>query len=327
MTPQTSKETAMTPTLSSNAPVQRRAARRNTIAPPRRLTTRKPMQPGSDQDQRLLSRYTDRRGNPREVLAQRGAAGSVLVLDRDRVTLGDTRLVAHLAADEPAENAALVCASYLRDMGAAGHRCRLVTSKDLHNAPFLEEPETETLTELVSTEPIDRRGRRYRLRALQTSMSIPELRWCRSDSDLAPGAGEPISVREAIAAIEDYQPVQALTVQALSLHDGVDISTAALRAELARVQRSPIVLNRRLREVVLESVARGELSMSEIAVRCERVKRDRKGNESGETSWLARRLGLVPEGGHSTPTPWIHSDVLALIARRGLGISPREVEL
>jgi hypothetical protein len=67
--------------------------------------------------------------------------------------------------------------------------------------------------------------------------------------------------------------------------------------------------------------------MSEIAIRCGRVKRDSRGNESGETSWLARRLGMLPEGGHETPTPWVHSDVLALIARRGLGISPREVEL
>jgi hypothetical protein len=67
--------------------------------------------------------------------------------------------------------------------------------------------------------------------------------------------------------------------------------------------------------------------MSEIAVRCGRVKRDGKGNVSGETSWLARRIGLLPEGGQSRPTPWIHSDVLALIARDGLGASPREVEL
>ena len=78
---------------------------------------------------------------------------------------------------------------------------------------------------------------------------------------------------------------------------------------------SPIVLNRALREVVLERVERGELSMSEIATRCGRVKHDSNGNESGETSWLGRRLGLLPEGGKSSPTPWIHSDVLALIAR------------
>jgi hypothetical protein len=318
----------MAATLSSNVPTRRRAARRNTVAPSRRRPTRKPTHPSGDQDQRLLDRYTDQRGNDREVLAQRGPAGSVLVVDRDRVTLGDPRLVAHLAADEPAENAALVCASYLRDMTATSLHCRLVTSEDLRSAPFADQPEAQARNEPASAcEPVDRLCRRYRLQPLQTGMSIPELRWCRDEHPIASGAGEPVSVREAIAAIESYEPIRALTMRALWHDDAAHVSTAVLRAELARVQQSPIVLNRRLREVVLEHVACGELSMSEIAVRCGRVKRDRKGNQSGETSWLARRLGLVPEGGQHTPTPWIHSDVLALIARSGLGISPREVEL
>ena len=93
------------------------------------------------------------------------------------------------------------------------------------------------------------------------------------------------------------------------------------------MQRSPIILNRRLREAVIAASERDGLSMSEIATRCGRIKYDRAGNASGETSWLARRLGILPEGGQQAPTPWIHSDVLALIARRGLGVSPREVEL
>ncbi len=67
--------------------------------------------------------------------------------------------------------------------------------------------------------------------------------------------------------------------------------------------------------------------MSEIALRCGVVKRDRRGNPSGETSWLARRIGIMPEGGEKEITPWVHSDVLAVIAREGLGLSPREVEL
>jgi len=67
--------------------------------------------------------------------------------------------------------------------------------------------------------------------------------------------------------------------------------------------------------------------MSEIATRCGRRKLDANGNHSGETSWLARRIGILPEGGKSTPTPWVSSDVLALIARNGLGIAPREAEL
>jgi hypothetical protein len=67
--------------------------------------------------------------------------------------------------------------------------------------------------------------------------------------------------------------------------------------------------------------------MSQLAWGGGKFNPDSKGKESGETSWLARRLGIAPESGKNTPTPWIHTDVLALIARRGLGISPREVEL
>jgi len=137
-----------------------------------------------------------------------------------------------------------------------------------------------------------------------------------------------VSVREAIACLESYEPIRTLTARALALHCGQrDVSSTVLRVELARVLQSPIVLNRKLRAVVLATVEREGLSMSEIAIRCGRVKRDCNGNESGETSWLARRLGILPEGGRDAPTPWIHSDVLGLIARCGLGIAPREVEL
>jgi hypothetical protein len=159
-------------------------------------------------------------------------------------------------------------------------------------------------------------------------MSIPELRWCGHPPLGMCGEPQAVSVRHAIACLDSYEPVRTLTRRALALN-GNDprVSTAVLRSELVRVQESPIVLNRRLRAVVLATIERQGLSMSEIAIRCGRVKLDCRGKQSGETSWLARRLGLLPEGGRVTPTPWIHSDVLALIARRGLGISPREVEL
>jgi hypothetical protein len=60
---------------------------------------------------------------------------------------------------------------------------------------------------------------------------------------------------------------------------------------------------------------------------CGRIKHDRRGNGSGETSWLARRVGLLPSTAGARPNPWVHSDTLALIARDGLGVAPREVEL
>lgn len=298
----------------------------------------------------VLGRYVDRHGRPREIVARLGHAGSVLVLDRDAHTLGDRRLVAHLGADEPRENAALICHHYLHD--PRGRRCRALTDEDLrtpgpgasagndgspdaapdfnggsHTAP----PSTAGLrlgADLPSTPAenppaiVDRGGRAYRLGCTSGRLAIPELRWLRSADDRA------ISVREVVGALESYEPVRAHTLAALARH-GEDpaLSVAVLRAELRRMDASRIVLNRGLREAVLEANRSRGLSMSEIALRCGRVKHDARGNASGETSWLARRVGLAPEGGERRPTPWVHSDVLALIARAGLDLSPREVEL
>jgi hypothetical protein len=301
------------------------SARRTSTAPVRHEHTRQRSKRPT-REQPPLGGYANAHGSLREVVARPGAAGSTLVIDRDRRTHGDARLVAHLAADEPAENAALTCARYLQDTNARTCRCRLLTAEDALVAPFAAQPEAEELPATADEPLLDPRGRSYSLELVQTGTSIPQLRWCRRAHDQAPPP-EPLSLREAIAAVESYEPLCARTLGALAaIGDGNDVSMAVLRAELARMQQSPIVLNRRLRETVLAVIARRESSMSEIALRCGRVKRDRNGNESGETSWLARRIGLLPEGGHDTPTPWIHSDVLGLIARRGLGISPREVE-
>jgi hypothetical protein len=270
---------------------------------------------------RRLGGYTDALGTPREIVIAPGVAGSALVIDRYERTGLDQRLLAHLGADEPFENAMIVCRSYL-DGDPDVCRCRPLTDADFRLPPFL--PDAPTLAGGAADSPVVHPdGNTHRLEPVHGGMSIPELRW-RS-------AGCPetvLSVRQIVAQLESYEPVCGLTARALSrLERREDISTTVLRLELARVQESPIVLNRRLREQVLATVAHGQLSMSEIALRCGRIKRDGRGNESGETSWLARRLGLLPEGGGSRATPWIHSDVLALIARRGLGISPREVEL
>jgi hypothetical protein len=282
-----------------------------------------------DHQRTSLARYVDGQGRAREVVAQAGFQGSVLVVDRDAATLGDRRLVAHLCADEPRENAVLVCGSYVHQARRGGYRCRSLTPADFLSSPLADEDDERPSPGRSpgDIEPIDRMGRTYRLQPLCTAMSIPELRWRRHSP---PPASDQrvVSVREAVAALESYEPIRMLTMNALVLARGErELSTAVLRAELVRLRLSPIVLNRRLREVALAHIEREGLSLSEIATRCGRVKRDASGNESGETSWLARRMGLLPEGGKERPTPWIHSDVLALIARRGLGLSPREVEV
>jgi hypothetical protein len=318
----------MTSTLSSPSPIARRSPRhKSPSGGVDRARAHRPRDP--------LGRYTDSRGRPREIVALPGWCKSVLVVDRDAATLGDRRLVAHLDADEPARNAAVVCERYLEEDQDERRRCRRVVPDDLTTSPaavrtegYRHEIGQEIESWAGETRFLDRHAQMYRLELLPTGMSIPELRWLCYPRQEQDGAPQPVSVRETVACLESYEPVRTFTLRALAQHrDDPAISTAVLRSELERIQESPIVLNRRLRHAVLAAVEHQDLSMSEIAIRCGRVKRDSKGNESGETSWLARRLGILPEGGVDRRTPWIHSDVLALIARHGLGISPREVEL
>jgi hypothetical protein len=261
------------------------------------------------------------------VIVREGLAGSTLVVDRDYVTHQDCLLVAHLPADEPPQNATLVCASYLHDVRTRRLRCRNVTAEDAHIEPLAEALAPSGQATTVAWDIAIVHGEStFRLGAVHAGRSIPALRWLRD----APAAEQrrTVSLREVVGEFEDYEPMRTQTLQALARHAGAGaISTAVLGAELERVQESPLVLNRALRETVLATLERLDMSMSEMAIRCGRVKRDAKGNESGETSWLARRLGMVPDSGREQPTPWIHTDVLALIARCGLGVSPREVEV
>jgi hypothetical protein len=283
----------------------------------------------------VLARYSDSHGRPREVLTHPGPGGSVLVIDRDATTHGDRRLVAHLAADEPPVNAALICRDYL--CHRRNRRCRPLAPEDLWVAPQSEDHHhhRDLGEEEVGEDPRDRQRRAYRLLPHVEGIAIPDLRWHRlpaqGEAD-DPRAGAPrplpVSLRDVVAALESYRPVRGLTARALVRHrHDTRLSTAALRVELQRLDHSPIVLNRALREAVLRAIDTQEISLSEITIRCGRCKRDERGGVQGDTSWLARRIGLRPEAGRGAPTPWVHSDVLALIARRGLGISPREVEL
>jgi hypothetical protein len=278
-----------------------------------------------------LGAYLDDEGRLRELVALPGHAGSLLVLDRDAATLCERRLVAHLAADEPRENAELVCRLYIQD--THGRWCRAVRPEDLETDPLApteqhkpDEPDEHSCI-------VDRDGNLYRLGSIEGEYAPVQLRWYRRSArpdDRLPGSEDcswqHTSLREVIAALESYEPMRTLTQRAIARR-GDDSSVSRLRTELDRLVTSPVVLNRGLREAVLCAIECGGTSMSEIALRCGIVKRDRRGNLSGETSWLARRIGVMPEGGRAEITPWVHSDVLGTIAREGLGISPREVEL
>jgi len=260
----------------------------------------------------------------REVVSLQRPDGSTLVVDYQLGTLSDGRLIAHLAADEPPENAQIVCELYLADDTRG--RCRAVTREDFdltrHATPPPSGADAPPAVDAVK----DAEGHVYRIRELPTLETIGELRWTRSREPGREFGFDAVSFRDVVAAVEAYEPARTLTAQALT-RCARNLSTRRLREEYERLIGSPIVLNRGLREAVQRELRLGVLSMSEIALRCGRVKRDTRGNLSGETSWLARRIGLMPEGGEQKPGPWIHSDVLALIARDGLGVCPREVEL
>jgi hypothetical protein len=341
---------------------------------------------------RPLAGYLDAEGRARELLVLPGHAGSTLVLDRDAATLCDRRLVAHLAADEPRENATIVCRHYLADTN--GRWCRRVRPADLESAPLVQgapnsqtvgadssrahtddhsqtpvgvetdahiEPRVATHThscalprKSADTDPHiepreaghtyadeyagvradiealvhDRKGNAYRLAALAGEGSTPQLRWCRRNAGTDEGDWKQIALRDVVAALENYEPMRTLTERAIACRrDDPSVLVTRLCYEFDRLCASPVVLNRALREAVLDAIDRRGMSMSEIALRCGIVKHDRRGKASGETSWLARRVGIMPEGGETEITPWVHSDVLATIARKGLSVSPREVEL
>jgi hypothetical protein len=256
----------------------------------------------------------------REIVLLEGAAGSRLVVDRFKDGGGDARLLAHLSRDEPDQNAVHVYREYLADP----HRCcRTLRVADLFGAAEGAMSTRTVESAQLPQELIDRAGARYLLAAC----GLPaELRWHRE----RPGqtGSTVVSARDVVAALEDYEPVLAQTRAAVAAwrHDR-KVAIATLGLELRRLEASPIVLNRRLREAVVVAVRQRGVSLSAIAIACGRMKRDPRGNGSGETSWLARRVGLIPDGAGGAPNPWVHTDTLALIARDGLGIAPREVEL
>jgi hypothetical protein len=266
----------------------------------------------------LLADYADH-----EVVLIAGAKGSRLVVDRLVAGAADPRLVAHLAADEPDLNAVVITDIYLAD---PRRRARRLTEDDI-----LEPPHVQADGRPIGPDPVltDRHGIRFRLGMIDPGeLGLPEFRWLRLPPDGVEGPADCVSSRQVVGALEDYEPVRSLNAAVIARHlRDPTVSVATLGLELRRLGTSPIVLNRRLREAVLDASARRGVSLSAIALACGRVKYDQRGRRSGETSWLARRVGLLNDDASRRPTPWVHTDVLGLIARNGLGIAPHEVEL
>src|SRR6202035_3164195 len=194
-------------------------ARRSTSgpgSPPRQLSRTVSHRSERTATGSLLAGYVDTDGRARELLALPGHGGSILLLDRDAATLCDRRLVAHLAADEPPDNAAVVCRHYLDDSN--GRWCRRVRPEDLQVAPFasLERRARDNLDPPQA--PLeDRHGHVYRLAPPlgESSTSTTKLRWYSGTSDSEDVHWEQVKLRDVVAALESYEPVRTLTEQAL----------------------------------------------------------------------------------------------------------------
>jgi hypothetical protein len=276
-----------------------------------------------DGDPTRLGDYRDDRGGRRMLVARRSPDGGLLVIDQDADRLTDRRLVARLGADEPTVNAAIVAELYLSD--PAGRFARPLDDRDwdlpsdgTESPQGLDDPDVPGARELRDT-----RGRRYRLGVVDEHRYGRQTRWLRRG---ARGRAQAVTLRAVVGALEAYDPARTMTRAAIA-RPPRDAGTGLLVDELRTIVRSRLVLNRALREEVHRRVRAGDLSLSCIASRCGRGKHRSTGLRVGDTSWLQRRLGVLPEAGAAQPTPWIHTDVLALIAREGLGVEPREVEL
>lgn len=267
---------------------------------------------------RVLARYTDMAGAAHEIVCIAGAQDSRLLVDRSTLDGQPTaRLIAHLAAEESEQAASSISRDYLTAAQPRRH-CRAVNVSDLNVVPAQEYPRPAERAPILR----DRDGSSYRLQPVKDGGRVEMLRWCRLDAHGNPEAT--IALRALIGRLESYEPARSITWHAINQSTGnPDCSVCVLRAEFDRLNCARTILNRGLREAVQAAVASGALSMSEIAARCGRA----KSSHGGDTSWLARRTGQMPETSGTRPTPWIHSDVLALIARQGLGVSPHEVEL
>lgn len=280
---------------------------------------------GAHRTQSLGRYFTLDSEQTREVVSLPRPDGSTLVVDYQLGTLSDGRLIAHLSPDEPIENAHIVCELYLADDERRG-RCRAVTPADFDASRHVTPSPSIGHRPRPVNRLQDAAGHVYRISEVQTEGSTPELRWTRSHHPDREDRFDTVTLRDVVGELEAYERARTLTRDALARF-GECVSTRRLREEEQRLADSAIVLNRGLREAVQRELRFGTVTMSDIARRCGRFRNDPPGSSAGEASWVARRIGEMPEGGEDKPCPWVHTDVLALIARDGLGICPREVEL
>jgi hypothetical protein len=292
-----------------------------------------------------LARYREpETGAWRAIVALSAKDGATLVVDRLVGTKADARVVARIAPEEDASNAQLMATMYAEDPERGV--CRELTNEDMQGAAEQSrsvndpgdnagaETGAEVEADAEDVAPVDPTmvlhhddGGSYSLRSVncRPNGASQELHWVCEKA----GECKTMTLRDTIAHFEAYEPFMAMTTAAIAAGPGQqNVSVAILKSELKRQEESPTVLNRGIREAVLKAVNdREDLSLSVIAARCGRQHNRANNCVSGDTTWLQRRIGIRNESASDKPTHWVSTEVLALIARKGLGIAPREVEV
>jgi hypothetical protein len=253
-----------------------------------------------------LVAYADETGDERELVVL-VHDGCQLVIDRTVADRSDPRLVGEFEADEPDKNAMMLALDYL---GRAPQERRCA-----QYVPAVDRP-SSVLSGLLR----DRDRNTYWLQRVARFGPGADLRWvCRT---IGAGAPAVVTLRTVVGALEVYEPPVSMTRDALAAHH--DAAGAMLRRELAHLGDSRFVLNRGLREAVAAELARGT-PLAEIARRCGHTRTRGRGITLGDGAWVARRVGLTPDG-KPTPSRWIDQSVLREIAA-ALGLPPAEVRL
>ncbi len=257
----------------------------------------------------VLQRYRAPDGAAREVIAF-AAHGWEHAGARPRGgDAGDARLVAHLAADEPVDQRAgrLRPLRGRSPLAGAAARCRGRWSMTTCAAPRCPTPRrapcrsrTQSPRRRARRPPSSRRGARRR----SASRSCAG---CASRPTVSVGPALLVSVRDVVGALQDYEPVRNLTRRGHPpppRRPGA-CSVAVLRTELARIAASPIVLNRRLREQVVQTLARdgteherdrGPLRAGQARPARQRQRRDELAGATSRAAARGRRAGAHARG-------------------------------
>ncbi|MHB8492637.1 MAG: hypothetical protein ACYDA6_10565 [Solirubrobacteraceae bacterium] len=289
-----------------------RAERGRTRPAPRAQTTKEsPMHTAkptlsANRVLKTLGAYRDPQGTRRTLLMVRSGKGSTLVIDRRDGPDSDMRLVGHLASDESID-AAHTLAKLYRDDPTHG-RCRALQLEDLYTTPYERPQPIDTDAELA-----DAGGKRYRLaKVSDRGNSADAAAW--SWVTIGPhGRYAPVTLRDVIGAVEEYDPARRMTVALLARDEP---GTSKLRDELRRLDHGNRVLVRGLRERAVAAVERGDVTWTTLAQRVQSTTSAR-----AETTYVQRRLGLRPEQPGGLCARWMNHDTFMRFAA-ALGVDP-----